>query len=117
MAGSFGFEKDKFDLSMDIGDRVLLPAVRRAEPSTLIIADGFSCKEQIAQATGRHALHTAEVLALAMRNPDLAAEDHPERQMIAARKRAQERSMTTAALTMAAGIVGLGLFAISRSKR
>ena len=117
MAGSFGFEKEKFDLSMDIGDRALLPAVRRAEPSTLIIADGFSCKEQIAQATGRHALHMAEVLALAMRNPDLAAEDHPERQMIAARKRAQERSMTTAALTMAAGIVGLGLFAASRSKK
>ena len=66
MAGSFGYEADKFDISNQIGERVLLPEVRRAASSTLIIADGFSCKSQIEHATKRRALHLAEVLQLAM---------------------------------------------------
>jgi Fe-S oxidoreductase len=67
MAGSFGFESRHYDVSMAVGDRLLLPAVRRAPAETLLIADGFSCREQIAQATGRHALHLADVLAMAVR--------------------------------------------------
>lgn len=67
MAGSFGFEADKYDLSVKCGERVLLPAVRAASPETLIIADGFSCREQIRQLTDREALHTAEVLQRALR--------------------------------------------------
>ncbi len=66
MAGPFGFEKDKFLLSQAIGERVLLPAVREASPETLIVSDGFSCREQIFQATGRHAIHLAEVMQLAL---------------------------------------------------
>lgn len=62
MAGSFGFESDKYDVSIAIGERKLLPAVRKAPLSTLIMADGFSCREQISQETGRHALHLAEVI-------------------------------------------------------
>lgn len=62
MAGSFGFEPDKLEVSLACGERALLPAVRAADPSTLLVADGFSCREQIRQATGRRALHTAEVL-------------------------------------------------------
>ena len=62
MAGAFGFEKDHYDISMKAGERVLLPAVRDAARDTLIIADGFSCREQIAQATDRRALHLAQVL-------------------------------------------------------
>ena len=65
MAGAFGFEADKFAISQAIGERVLLPAVRKASADTLIVADGFSCREQIEQATGRRALHLAEVLKLA----------------------------------------------------
>jgi FAD/FMN-containing dehydrogenase/Fe-S oxidoreductase len=65
MAGSFGFEQDKYDLSMAIGELELLPAVRRAPSDWLIIADGFSCREQIAQGSHRHALHLAEVLEMA----------------------------------------------------
>jgi len=64
MAGSFGFERSHFDVSIAIGERVLLPAVRAATPETLVIADGFSCREQIAQATGRRPLHLAEVLRI-----------------------------------------------------
>jgi Fe-S oxidoreductase len=61
MAGAFGFESDKFATSMRIGERVLLPRVRGAAQETLIVADGFSCREQIEQATGRHTLHAAEL--------------------------------------------------------
>jgi Fe-S oxidoreductase len=67
LAGSFGYEADHYDLSMQIGERVLLPAVRDAPPDVLVVADGFSCREQIAHATGRRALHLAEVLQLALR--------------------------------------------------
>jgi Fe-S oxidoreductase len=66
MAGPFGFFDDKYAVSQAIGERVLFPAVRRADPSALIVADGFSCQEQIFQATGRRAMHLAEAMRLAM---------------------------------------------------
>jgi Fe-S oxidoreductase len=73
MAGSFGFEKDKFAMSQAIGERVLLPAVRKASPETLIVSDGFSCREQIRQTTGREAIHLAEAIQLALPGKDKAA--------------------------------------------
>ena len=66
MAGPFGFERDKFAIAQAIGERVLLPAVRRATPETIVVADGFSCREQIRQSTGRTAKHLAEVLHSAL---------------------------------------------------
>ena len=66
MAGPFGFEKGKFEVSQAIGERVLLPAVRQADPEVLIVTDGFSCREQILQATGRRAIHLAEAMQLAL---------------------------------------------------
>jgi Fe-S oxidoreductase len=66
LAGSFGYEAGHYEISMQIGERVLLPAVRAALPDTLVIADGFSCRQQIAHATGRRAFHLAEVLHLAL---------------------------------------------------
>jgi FAD/FMN-containing dehydrogenase/Fe-S oxidoreductase len=66
MAGPFGFEQKKYAVSQAIGERVLLPAVRQAEPESLIVSDGFSCREQILQATGRKAVHLAEVLQRAL---------------------------------------------------
>jgi Fe-S oxidoreductase len=65
MAGAFGFEREKYEISKAIGERVLLPKVRGAAPETLIASDGFSCREQIAQLTGRRAPHLAEILQLA----------------------------------------------------
>jgi FAD/FMN-containing dehydrogenase/Fe-S oxidoreductase len=65
MAGPFGFIEDKYAVSQAIGERVLLPAVRRSAADTLIVSDGFSCQEQIRQATGRRALHLAQVIQLA----------------------------------------------------
>jgi hypothetical protein len=54
-------------VSIACGERVLLPAVRAADPGTLIVADGFSCREQISQTTGRQALHLAQVLQQRLR--------------------------------------------------
>lgn len=68
MAGPFGFEKDRFPIAQAIGERVLLPAVRQASEDTLIVTDGFSCREQILQATGKRAFHLAEVLSHALSN-------------------------------------------------
>jgi hypothetical protein len=63
MAGPFGFERDKFAVSQQLAERGLLPAVRAADSETVFVADGFSCREQIAQNSTRRGLHLAEVLA------------------------------------------------------
>ncbi len=108
MAGSFGYEADKYDVSIKCGERVLLPAVRAAGLSTLVIADGFSCREQIAQETPRRALHLAEVMQLALKEgPRGGHPILPEQEHSAARKRVQNRSMATAALFAVGAIVGL----------
>jgi FAD/FMN-containing dehydrogenase/Fe-S oxidoreductase len=68
LAGSFGYEGGaRYELSMQVGEKMLFPAVRAAPKDALLIADGFSCRQQIAHGTGRRALHSAEVLALALR--------------------------------------------------
>jgi FAD/FMN-containing dehydrogenase/Fe-S oxidoreductase len=70
MAGAFGFEKNKYETSIAIGELELLPAVRNAPEDWLIIADGFSCREQIEQCTGRRTMHLAEVLQMSLKqNP------------------------------------------------
>jgi Fe-S oxidoreductase len=67
MAGSFGFESgDKYDVSMKLGERSLLPAVRQASPKALLIADGFSCRTQVQQGTGKLPMHMSQVLHLAL---------------------------------------------------
>jgi FAD/FMN-containing dehydrogenase/Fe-S oxidoreductase len=63
MAGAFGFEARHYDVSRAIGERVLLPAVRAAAPETYVVTNGFSCREQITQLTGRRVWHVAEILA------------------------------------------------------
>lgn len=62
MAGSFGYEKEHYDLSMKIGELKLLPDVRKSPKETLIVANGFSCRTQIAEGAGRSAIHIAEAL-------------------------------------------------------
>ncbi len=63
MAGPFGFEKEKFEVSQAVGERTLLPAVRQADHATVIVTDGFSCREQIAQNSDRRAIHFAEAIS------------------------------------------------------
>jgi len=114
MAGSFGFERDKYAVSIAVGERVLLPAVRNAADATLIIADGYSCREQIAQTTSRRALHLAEVLAMAIDGRCDAR--LPEAQIVEARARAQRQ-----AKLRLAGFTGIavlaGLLAVAWRKR
>ncbi|MCD6347920.1 MAG: FAD-binding protein, partial [Bacteroidales bacterium] len=62
MAGSFGYEKEHYELSMKVGELVLFPAVRKAEPHCIIAAPGTSCRHQIMDGTGRKALHPVEIL-------------------------------------------------------
>ncbi len=63
MAGPFGFEADKFEVSRTIANQDLLPVVKASDQATIIVADGFSCREQIDQLGHRQAVHFAEVLA------------------------------------------------------
>ena len=69
LAGSFGFEAGHYDVSMKVGEHVLLPRIRSAAPDTLIVSDGFSCREQIKHATRRHGMHLAEVIQMALHQP------------------------------------------------
>lgn len=67
LAGSFGYETEHYDISMKIGERVLFPAVRSAARDTVVVADGFSCRQQISHGTSRRAMHLAEVLQMGLR--------------------------------------------------
>jgi FAD/FMN-containing dehydrogenase/Fe-S oxidoreductase len=114
MAGSFGFDEGKYDMSMAIGELELLPAVRRAPANSLIIADGFSCREQIAQGTDRQALHLAEVIAMALQ--DVALQEvsrpegsYPEKPEADRRQAALDRSMKRAGLGVGAVVSGAAL--------
>jgi len=66
MAGSFGYEAEHYDISMKMGEASLLPAVRNASPDALIVADGTSCRHQIAHGANREAIHVARVLERAL---------------------------------------------------
>lgn len=110
MAGAFGFEKNHYAISLKVGERVLLPAVRLASPETLVIADGFSCREQIAQTTKRRGLHLAQVIHLAMQE----SQGHPVTAFpeVAYLKRMAEqlqrtRRHITPVLLMSTSLVGL----------
>lgn len=67
MAGSFGYEREHYDVSMKVGELVLFPAVRKASENTLLAASGTSCRHQISDGTGKKALHPIEVLYAALK--------------------------------------------------
>ena len=117
MAGSFGFEREKYDISMAIGELELLPAVRRAPAEWLIVADGFSCREQIAQGTPRHAMHLAEVLQMAFTGETPTAEPYPESARIKQYEAEVSSSMTRAGAGLTACAAGAALlWAFYRSR-
>ncbi|MGK4585191.1 FAD-binding and (Fe-S)-binding domain-containing protein [Kitasatospora sp. HPMI-4] len=109
LAGNFGFEQGHYDLSQDIAEQGVLPAVRDTAPSAFVLADGFSCRTQIDQAaTGRRALHLAEALALALDGPPPC--DHPEKAV----PRPQSHSAPARLLTVgvAGSLTGLAAGAV-----
>ena len=105
MAGAFGFEKQKYDVSVAIGELELLPAVRKASYETLIIADGFSCREQIAQCTNRRALHLAQVIRMAAQE----RKPYPERHQFEKQQAELRKSMKRAGAGLIAITAGLSL--------
>jgi len=110
MAGAFGYEEDKYEVSIACGERSLLPEVRKAALSTVIVADGFSCREQIAQQTNRQALHLAEVLRMGLDDQKLPYPTmYPESRFVQPRQFAQKQSMArTAAIgTLTLAVLGL----------
>ena len=121
MAGSFGFEEgDRYEVSVRCGERVLFPVVRQANPETLIIADGFSCREQIRQGTEREALHSVQVLQMALRQSAMAKiATPPERPFIEHRnaEHANARRQTASAtLGVATAVALLWMLARRRAR-
>jgi Fe-S oxidoreductase len=110
MAGAFGFEKEHYDVAMRCGERVLLPAVRASSKDTLILTDGFSCREQIAQTTDRQALHLAELIEMALHQNGNSVEDYPERDYLTAHKSTAPLSLIeVGVLVGAASLLGWGI--------
>ena len=68
MAGAFGYGTDTAEISLKMGELALFPAVRQADPNAIIVADGTSCRHQIADGAGRSALHAARVLDMSLDN-------------------------------------------------
>ena len=66
MAGSFGYNAETIDASLAMGELSLLPAVRKADADTIVVADGTSCRHQIKDGAGREAIHVARVLAMSL---------------------------------------------------
>ena len=112
-AGSFGYEADHYDVAMKVGEQVCFPRFGKRPPETLIVADGFSCREQVRHATNRWAMHPAEVLALALElRGDLPAAI-PERRYLEEPARADLR---TAGL-VAASVAAVALLATAAARR
>jgi FAD/FMN-containing dehydrogenase/Fe-S oxidoreductase len=121
LAGSWGFEDGKHDISIECGEHALLPAVRDAADETVVVADGFSCKTQIEQAgTGRRALHLAQVMKLAREHgPEGWTDGKPESGYYEVRPPAPASVKATrlGALAAAGAIVGGVAAAAVRSMR
>jgi Fe-S oxidoreductase len=113
LAGSFGFEPGHYDVSMKVGERVLLPAIRKAAPDTLIISDGFSCREQIKHATRRHGMHVAEVIQMALHQPLKPSKRYIETGWVQS-----EPSYPVLTAAAGAGLLAAGaFFALNRYRR
>src|SRR5690242_18938362 len=107
MAGSYVCDEDKYDVSMAIGEQELLHAGRKAPPEWLVIANGFSCREQIAQGTDRHALHLAEILQMTLHEGPSGPEgSYPERRIVRELEQAVRNSMRRGSLALAGVVAG-----------
>ncbi|HJT65534.1 MAG TPA: FAD-binding and (Fe-S)-binding domain-containing protein [Pyrinomonadaceae bacterium] len=116
MAGAFGFENEHYDVAMKCGERVLLPAVRAQDKETLIITDGFSCREQIAQTTERQALHLAEVIQMALHQKENQnGEGYLEKVFLEAHK--PKASLTAVEVGLLLGAGALLTLGVSRGLR
>jgi hypothetical protein len=108
-AGSFGYEAEHYDVSQAIAEQVLLPAVRKAKKDTIVIADGFSCRQQIKDGTGRWPMHPAEVLAMALDSRGSSSDiEFSERRYLEPAARLEKKTLIGAAVAVAAvAVVGV----------
>ncbi len=104
-AGSFGYEREHYDVSMAVGEHDVLPKVRQTPPDALVVADGFSCRQQIEHGTGRRPLHLAEVLRLGLKDGAGGRDYLPERHC------PQPVARISAGEAVVAGLVLMGLVA------
>ncbi|MDN5747493.1 MAG: FAD-binding protein [Pseudonocardia sp.] len=112
LAGNFGFEAGHYEVSMACGEQVLLPAVREADPDTLVLADGFSCRTQIEQGdTGRRAIHLAEAL-----RPGAADRPRPDPSMNGERRAHPVRGRTAGAAAATGGVLAVAAL-VRRTRR
>jgi hypothetical protein len=118
MAGYFGYEAGRpHEVGLAAGERVLLPAVRKADARTVIIADGFSCREQIAQHTDRKGLHTAQLLQMTLRREN-SQMGYAERKYVDGMKLKDPNAGKKAAgILLAVGSVALIAVAIARGRK
>ncbi len=119
MAGSFGYEAgERYRVSVAAGERVLLPKVRAASLDTLIVADGFSCRNQIRQETERSALHLAQVIKLAVRQGERGPLKNPPELSLATDLAADHSCRVGARMAAVTGVlVTSAAYAISRRRR
>ncbi|MGH7329101.1 MAG: (Fe-S)-binding protein, partial [Polyangiaceae bacterium] len=118
MTGAFGFESgEHYDVSMAVGERSLLPAVRAASADTVIVATGFSCREQISQTTNRQALHPAQLVKMALDDRNsISSGEFPEYRYMRDLQAEGRRATARGLLVLAAG-VGLGVVLARRLRK
>jgi FAD/FMN-containing dehydrogenase/Fe-S oxidoreductase len=118
MAGSFGFEDGHYDISMKVGAQRLFPAVGEAARDTIIIADGFSCRHQISEATSRQAVHLAQALKMAIDSgPEGPIGGFPEVRYPAVRPDGPERMKQTLRTAAVGGLCLAGIAALGWAGR
>lgn len=119
MAGYFGYEKGKhYEVSIAAGEQTLLPAVRNADADSIIIADGFSCREQIEQETNRKGLHLAQVIQMAFREKDGYKTDlFPEKKYVDAMALKNPHKTRNNLLLLGAVILGVTGFMLLKNRR
>ncbi len=113
LAGSFGYEAGHHEMSMQIGEQVLFPAVRKAAPETVVVSDGFSCRQQITHGTPRRAMHTAEVLALAL---EPQTRRPAKGKFVESGHTQEDPGYPFLAALAGAGLLGAGLYAWKRTQ-
>ncbi|HXU73635.1 MAG TPA: FAD-binding and (Fe-S)-binding domain-containing protein [Polyangia bacterium] len=110
MAGAFGYERAHYDVSQKCGERVLLPKVREADKRAVIVTDGFSCREQVQQATDRTPMHFAELCKMALDEHGNASIDaYPERRYVTPTQPASGKLLYAVALLLVLVAVVIGV--------
>jgi Fe-S oxidoreductase len=119
MAGYFGYEKGRhYEVSLAAGEQTLLPAVRNADKETIIISDGFSCREQIEQETERKGMHLAQVLQMALREKDGYKTDLlPEKRYVDAMALKNPHKTRNRLVMLGVMAIGITAFMLLKNKR